>query len=114
MPRSKNERSVIGAKAPTSFCPKMVINPTLKLSIKKGHFSIIRRKIPRTFVARFNGKKSNINKTTGIVTAIGLAIKANMEKIGDLITFDGVAKTRTEYIVYKVDEKTTKHVKVDN
>jgi|SaaInlStandDraft_5_1057022.scaffolds.fasta_scaffold755635_1 hypothetical protein len=37
-----------------------------------------------------------------------------MEKIGDLITFDGVAKTRTEYIVYKVDEKTTKHVKVDN
>jgi len=36
-----------------------------------------------------------------------------MEQIGALITFDGVAKTRTEFIVYKVDEKTTKHVKLD-
>lgn len=36
-----------------------------------------------------------------------------MEQIGSLITFDGVTKTRTEFIVYKVDEKTTNYVKVD-
>ena len=35
-----------------------------------------------------------------------------MEKIGELITLDGVKKTKEEFIIYKVNNKQTKIVKV--
>ena len=35
-----------------------------------------------------------------------------MEKIGELITFDGVKKTREDFVIYKVNNKETKVVKV--
>lgn len=35
-----------------------------------------------------------------------------MEKIGELITLDGIKKTREEYIIYKFNNTETKLVKV--
>ena len=35
-----------------------------------------------------------------------------MEKIGELITFDGLKKTREEFIIYKISNKETKLVRV--
>lgn len=35
-----------------------------------------------------------------------------MEKIGELITLDGVKKTKEEFIIYKVNNKQTKIVKL--
>ena len=35
-----------------------------------------------------------------------------MEKIGELITLDGVAKIKEEFIIYKINNKKTKLVKV--
>ena len=35
-----------------------------------------------------------------------------MEKIGELITLDGIKKTREEFIIYKINNKQTKFVKV--
>ena len=35
-----------------------------------------------------------------------------MGKIGELISFDGIKKTREDFIIYKINNKKTKLVKV--